>query len=182
MANQTQTENWKPVVGYTGLYEVSDIGNVRSLDRVYPDKNGRVRTYKGKVLSPATIGRGYKVVALCKEGKQSQKYIHKIIAESFLGHTPDGYNQVIDHIDDCRSNNSVENLQIISHRKNTSKGWKLKKNKTSSHIGVCRIKSREGIFQANIQLDGKNTYLGSFDSAWEYQMELYHYKSMNDKW
>src|SRR5699024_5494412 len=107
--NHNQPENWKPVVGYEGLYEVSDWGNVRSLARTVTRSDGRVRPFPSKVLSQGFSGeRERPLVALCKNGKQTTKWVHRLVAEAFLGPAPDGM-EACHRNDDCQDNRP-ENL------------------------------------------------------------------------
>lgn len=79
-------EIWKPIKGYDGLYEVSNNGRVRSLDRF--DSLGRL--HKGKRLKPSRTVHGYLFVSLNKMGETKQRYIHDIVAETFIGERPLG--------------------------------------------------------------------------------------------
>lgn len=78
-------ELWAPVVGYEGLYEVSDLGRVRSLDHF---KSGR--QFKGRKLKPAPNSGGYLTVGLCKNGSKLSKTVHCLVAAAFLGPRPEG--------------------------------------------------------------------------------------------
>lgn len=109
-------EIWRDVVGYKGCYQVSDLGNIRSLDRI--DYTGR--RLKGRILKPA-IACGYLVVNLSLNGKVKTLKVHQLVAITFLNHKPCGHKLVIDHIDNNKLNNSLENLQIITQRENSSK-------------------------------------------------------------
>ena len=81
-------EVWKDVVGYEGKYQVSNLGNVRSLDRYYPHNKGGQRLQPGKVLKPDVTHRGYATVILYKDAKISRKEIHTLVATAFLGKRP----------------------------------------------------------------------------------------------
>jgi hypothetical protein len=96
-------EHWRPVVGYEGFYEVSDRGQVRSLDRVVGHKQ-----LKGRILRPAPNGGGHLAVALCKNGSQSTKKVHSLVAEAFIGPRPDGME--VRHGRNGKLDNSLANL------------------------------------------------------------------------
>jgi len=101
-------EQWRPVVGYEGLYEVSDHGNVRSLDRNSPDHRGGVRKFKGRKLRPGRESNGKWLVGLCRDGKAHSARVHRLVAEAFLGPAPEGAE--VCHRDDNNDNNKLSNL------------------------------------------------------------------------
>jgi hypothetical protein len=109
-------EQWKAVVGYEGLYEASNLGNIRSIDRVAISNNGRTRALKGKVLVQVTTPDGYKRTQLNKDGKGKMYFSHRIVAEAFIENN-DNLPQV-NHIDGDKSNNIVTNLEWISRSDN----------------------------------------------------------------
>jgi NUMOD4 motif len=78
------TERWKSVVGYEGLYEVSDLGNVRSLNRIVKTVKGQ-RRFRGKVLKQLVRPDGYHVVALSREGKERPYRVHVLVRFLVLG-------------------------------------------------------------------------------------------------
>lgn len=83
-------EEWRPVVGYEGLYEVSDRGAVRSIDRVIARREHTV-TYKGRLLKPRHMApMGYETVGLSKNGRPRTIFVHVIVLEAFVGPRPDG--------------------------------------------------------------------------------------------
>lgn len=92
----TMTEMWLPVVGYEGLYDVSDEGNVRGLIR-------------GQMLSPGRSSNGYLTVSLSKGGKQTSHCIQYLVLEAFEGPRPEGLEAC--HWDDVGINNRRENLR-----------------------------------------------------------------------
>ena len=98
-------EEWRPVVGYEGLYEVSNTGRVRSVDRYVKTCYGSYRLHKGKVLSPGIRPDGYLVVSL----QYRMFRVHRLIAEAFLPN-PDNLPQV-NHKDEVKTNNCVGNLE-----------------------------------------------------------------------
>ena len=95
------TEIWKPVVGYEELYEVSNFGRVRSLDRI--DSNNH--PLKGVILKPYISNSGYLLVGLYKQQKRDRKLLHRLVAEAFI---PNPENKPeIDHINTIKTDNTV---------------------------------------------------------------------------
>lgn len=105
-------EEWRAVVGYEGVYEVSDKGGVRSLPR--HDRMGR--PVKGGPLSTKPGNIGYPVVSLWKNGEGTTVTVHSLVAEAFIGPRPEGMD--VAHRDGTRTNNSVENLRYLSRQDN----------------------------------------------------------------
>lgn len=103
-------EVWRPVVGYEGLYEVSDHGRVRS----YVSRWGK---RKKPVLLKGYIGKHYKTVMLCSNDHRAV-YIHRIVAEAFIPN-PENKREV-NHIDGNKLNNHKENLEWVCHSENMS--------------------------------------------------------------
>jgi hypothetical protein len=98
-------EVWQPVQGYEGLYEVSDQGRVRSLDRWSCEGQGR-RWIKERVLAPVTDKDGYQLVTI--KGKLLK--VHRLVMLSFCG-TPPEWATMVNHIDKDPSNNALSNLE-----------------------------------------------------------------------
>ena len=101
----TTHENWKAIPGYEGLYEVSDQGSVRSLDRL----NSLGHRRKGKFLSPGRGRDGHLRVNLCKNGKMESMYVHRLVLLAFVGPCPTG--MLACHWDDDPGNNHLSNLR-----------------------------------------------------------------------
>lgn len=140
-------EEWKCVIGYEGLYKVSNFGRIKSLNRL--DSMGRIveETIKSQHIGTT----GYPAITLSKEGKKKTKAVHQLVAESFLNHVPDNYNGVVNHLDNIKTNNRLDNLEVVSSRYNTQY--------SKSTEGVYE---RKGKFEVYIRIDGKKTYLGSY--------------------
>ena len=113
-------EEWRPVVGYEGRYEVSNLGRVRSVDRQVKVRNQYgftgSRVYPGKVLTPVH-GRGdYLMLHLSKDNKATNFSVHRLVAFAFVPN-PDNKPH-IDHIDGDRHNNLPENLRWCTCKEN----------------------------------------------------------------
>lgn len=109
-------EEWRTVKGYEGLYEVSSLGRVRSLDR-YDRMN---RFWKGRILNLHTGTGGYLFVALSSNGKEKNYLVHRLVAQAFLPN-PDNLPQV-NHRDEVKINNRVENLEWCDREYNINYG------------------------------------------------------------
>lgn len=121
-------EVWRTIQGYEGLYEVSNLGRVRSLDHY--DSLGRL--HMGVILKPQLDGRkNYLHVSL---GRHSMKQVHRLVAEAFLDN-PDGLPQV-NHKDENKTNNTVENLEWCSAKYNNNYGSKVGSKRGERHHGA----------------------------------------------
>lgn len=127
---QSTEERWLSVVGYEGLYEVSDQGRVRSLDREYTRRDG-VRTRRtGRVLKPVTNSSRRHQVYLCVPGeKQKPQQVHRLVLEAFVGPCPEGMEAC--HWDDNPANNVLSNLRWDSREGNYRD---RKRNGIKNHI------------------------------------------------
>jgi hypothetical protein len=151
-------ETWQDIKDYEDLYKISDKGHVKSLDRYTKTKGGVLKLIKGKTLKPSIDTHGYYKVSLSKFGKVSTQKVHKLVAIAFLGHIPCKQKIVVDHINNNRLDNCVENLQLISQRENTSKD---KTEGSSKYTGV-RWSVNSSRWLAAIRIEDKLVHLGSF--------------------
>ena len=113
-------EEWRPVVGFEGYYEVSSLGRVRSLDRVGVDSRGRDRFRKGRTLKPGVASNGYDTVNLGvhEASIPRRNYtIHRLVCEAFHGAMP-FQGAVARHLNDVRGDNRAENLSWGSSKDN----------------------------------------------------------------
>lgn len=116
----TEEEVWKDVKGYEGHYQVSNLGNARSLDREVLNQ-GVVQPIKGRILK-AGIRNGYKSVVFSLNGKVKNHSMHRLVAEAFIDNE---YNlPVVNHIDENKLNNAVNNLEWCTQRENILKSSK----------------------------------------------------------
>ena len=158
-----ELEIWKDIPGYDGLYQVSSLGNVKSLPREWVAGKGGFRKHEGKILKGSTSSSGYMMVVLYFNGNKKSYLIHQLVAISFLNHIPNCFELVIDHINDNKLDNRVENLQIVSQRFNA---FKTQGKYSSKYKGVCWDKKCNK-WRSQITINGKRKYLGLFNCELE---------------
>jgi hypothetical protein len=109
-------KKWRPVVGYYGYYEVSNLGNVRSLARVVVDNIGRRRIFDARMLSTNALVKGYRSVALWADNEGERVYVHRVVLEAFVGPCPSGME--CRHEDGDRLNPRLTNLSWGTPKQN----------------------------------------------------------------
>ena len=107
---------WKDVIGYEGHYQVSNMGQVRSLDMYLTCRNGTKRLHKGRIKPLYKNNRGYITVGLCKECKTHRTLVHRLVAEAFVDNTEN--KPQVNHIDGDISNNRADNLEWATDNEN----------------------------------------------------------------
>lgn len=142
-------EIWKDIDGFEGYYQISNLGNVKSLDRILKD-NGGIFIKRGNYRKLAEQA-GYKRVSLYKNDKDRKFMVHRLVAQAFI---PNPNNKpFIDHIDGNRANNKVDNLRWVTHSENmknpitvlrkSEAGKRLGDVRRQCAVGKCRIKCIE---------------------------------------
>ena len=101
-------EIWKDVVGFDGIYKISSLGRLKSVERVIERKNNSNYVQSEKIINGSNHN-GYLFTTLRKNNKKAQKFIHVLVAESFLGEKPNGFD--VCHSDGNRLNNCINNLR-----------------------------------------------------------------------
>ena len=154
-------EVWKDVPDYKGHYQVSNLGNIRSI------KFNKIKKIKHLI----STSKRWRVNLYIKGKKPStNNRISVLVAEAFLNHKRSGHKLVVDHIDNNKTNDNLYNLQIITQRQNLTKD---RKNRTG-YTGVNKVGNR---FYAGIKIGKKSIWLGSYKTPEEasnaYQKKLY---------
>ena len=144
-------EHWKAIAGYEGIYEVSDLGRVKSLNYNH--------TGNEKILKPGKAAGGYLFVILCKDCHTKHLLVHRIVAEAFILN-PQGL-ETVNHKDEVKTNNTVSNLEWMSIKDNNNYGTH---NKRSSEARL-----NHPAFSKKVQMFDKSTgeLLATFPSIHE---------------
>lgn len=103
------TEEWLPVVGWEESYEVSDMGNVRSISRTIVGKDGVAKPFTGSTVTPVVTPKGYLQVRLWKYNKPNSIYVHKLVLEAFVGKRPEEY--ACRHLNGVPADNRLVNIE-----------------------------------------------------------------------
>lgn len=161
VGNMEQKEEWKPIIGYEGLYEVSNYGRVRSLTRTIVRSDGRIQTFKGVILSGTMHNRGYRDVVLTKDGISTRYLIHRLVATAFI---PNPYNKPeLDHINTIRTDNRVENLRWVTRRENCANNITRKRIYDRANSSVVKEKILSTKVKNNSRLAPKRVYQFTID-------------------
>lgn len=127
-----EKEIWKDIKGYENLFQVSNLGNVRSLDKTITTKDGKIVTYKGRQFKNEYTDRdGYHKVGLTHCGKYKTVHVHRLVAIAFLGE-PNDKTLVVNHIDSNPGNNRIENLEWVTQQQNCLHSFNFGKRKENS--------------------------------------------------
>lgn len=176
-----ENEIWKDVVDFEGYYQVSNLGRFRSLDRVVIRKDGANHTVKGGVLKGTTKSGhdGYVTVALNKGEVRITRKLHRLIAIAFM--PIDNYkNMDVNHIDFDRTNNTLSNLEWVTHQENikhSSDAGRYKDNTKGCRNGRAGYTKEEIKYIRSLYDSGK--------TVMEVVSELFpglDYKQRKNKW
>lgn len=138
--NMCNEEIWKDVQGYEGIYQVSNFGRVKSLPRKVLNWNSN-RYLKETILTQSTTKcRDYPIIRLCKDGKIKYISVHRLVATTFI---PNPNNlPMINHKDEVKTNNRVDNLEWCDHKYNVNYGTGIQRGAQSRGKAIEMIDSR----------------------------------------
>jgi len=164
-------EVWEPIKGYQGFYEISNLGKVRSVFRY----DGRAYKH-GKILTPWLSKPGrYAMITLWKNNKKKHLTLHRLVWDHFGNKSRNGQLLQVDHIDENKTNCSINNLQLLTTRQNVSKSIRHKKIAKSPFIGIYWKRDKQR-WIARLRLGKKIIYLGS--SKIESEAALFYQKKL----
>lgn len=118
--NNLEGEEWRDVVGYEGKYQVSSYGRVKSLI----DEYGH---YREKIMKQCFNKFGYLRVGIRKDGKQKNCPVHRLVAIAFIPNPNPNNFKCVNHKDECKTNNCVDNLEWCDHKYNNIYGTRLER-------------------------------------------------------
>ena len=166
------TEIWKDIPGFEGMYQASNLGNIKSLSRKVDNRY----MLQERVLKPALNAQGYLFVVLCKKGKTFDKRVNRLVAEAFI---PNPYKKTyVNHKNEIKTDNNVENLEWMTPKENSNYSVKKIKqySKNNEYIKTWNnleiIKEQLEIDKGNIIkcCQGKRQTAGGY--RWEYGKSL----------
>lgn len=155
------TEQFKSIKDYEGLYEISNFGRVKALEKTwYTGMYYGVKRHQSEKILKTQMGTGDYLHVLLHNGTSRKSVdVHTLVWDAFGDKPREEKNFQIDHKDNNKQNNYADNLQLLTHRENTTKGWlNKKKYNLPTGIKICGKK-----FQARIGINKKQIHLGTFD-------------------
>lgn len=120
MSEINMTEIWKDIKGYEGLYQVSNIGRVKSLERTVIRKNGRKQTIRERILKRSANQDGYLQIDLYDSYGKKRFAVHRLVCEAF--HQNPKNKPCVNHIDEDKTNNTASNLEWCTAKENCNHG------------------------------------------------------------
>lgn len=148
-----EQEKWKAVKGFEGVYDVSSLGRVRSLDRIV---SGDKRSFKkkGKILNPSVDSKGYFYFKIRDAGKKREERrnvrVHRLVMEAFCGASK----EVVDHVNGDKKDNRLSNLKYVTMRENTYKDLSKKED------NYIYLDKRKNFYSVYIKINNKKFYVG----------------------
>ena len=175
---EVEKEIWRNISGYPG-YQVSNKGNVKSLERNVKRKNGSICTIKEKILKPGKTSDNYLYVCLCKDNKRKNIFVHRLVGYAFV-QNDSIFNTYINHKNEIKSDNRAENLEWCDNMYNNnygSRNERISKSKSKSvkcletdkiYPSVSEVQKQLGFSQCNLSrcCNGKRNTCGNYHWKW----------------
>lgn len=169
-----KNEIWKDIKGYEGFYQVSNLGNVRSI-AVRRSLHGKVYIIKRiRPMTPTDNGNGYLMIQLKADNRRKPVGVHRLVAEAFLPKIPG--KEVIHHKDHDGHNNSVDNLEWVTQQENIDASKHLMKKAkgrcATTNTGEKYIREKNGRYRLVIRAFGVDKGFSTIDDAIEYRESI----------
>ena len=153
-----ENEIWRDIEGYEGLYQVSNMGRVKTIERIFTDSKGREYKIISQIKQIFKTKNGYIRVKLWKNGKSKNFLVHRLVAIAFIDN-PNNF-RCVNHKDENKENNYVENLEWCDHKYNVNFGnHKIKVSNTQ--------KNRKDLSKPIIQIDLEGNIINQYPSIKE---------------
>lgn len=152
-----ENEIWKDIPNYEGLYQASNLGRIKSLERFRKGANGSLVTVKEKILKPQIDGIDYYGVCLYKQSIKKTCKIHRLVWLAFNGPIPEGLQ--VNHINEIKADNRLENLNLMTAKENTN--W-----------GSRNERAAKKLSKVVLQFDLNDNFIKEYQSAHQVEREL----------
>ena len=181
-------EIWKDIKGFEGIYQASNLGRVKSLERFRKGKNGSLVTVKERILKPKLTNRGYYRVDLWKQSIGKHYKVHRLVWEAFNGSIPEGLQ--VNHINEVKTDNRLSNLNLMTCKENTNWGTGIERGhkkqingKTSKPVlqftledilikeypSINQVERELGFAQPNISACCNGKQKTAYNYIWKYK-------------
>ena len=179
-----EIEIWKDIPNYEGIYQASNLGRIKSLERI----DVRGHRVKEKILKPSRDRYGYYQVILCKNSKLKAYRVHRLVWSAFNGQIPE--NMQVNHINEIKSDNRLENLNLMTCKENINYGTGIERRVKKRINGKCskpvlqftldnilikeypsikQVERETGFAQGNICNCCKGRYKQAYGYKWKYK-------------
>ena len=179
-----EIEIWKDIPIYEGIYQASNLGRIKSLERI----DVRGHRVKEKILKPSRDRYGYYQVVLCKNSKLKAYRVHRLVWSAFNGQIPE--NMQVNHINEIKSDNRLENLNLMTCKENINYGTGIERRVKKRINGKCskpvlqftldnilikeypsikQVERETGFAQGNICNCCKGRYKQAYGYKWKYK-------------
>lgn len=178
-----EKEIWKDIPNYEGLYQASNLGRIKSLERFRKGENGSLASVKERILKPSINHKGYYRVALWKNSIPKRCLVHRLVWEAFNGTIPEGLQ--VNHISERKSENRLSNLNLMTPKENCNWGtgierqakklskvvlqFDLNDNFIKEFPSLMQVYRELGFNQGNISKCCKGKYKTAYGFKWRYK-------------
>lgn len=156
-----EKEIWKDILGFEGLYQASNLGRIKSLERFRKGKNGSSVPVKERIFKPSINRNGYYQVCLHKQSIQKTYRVNRLIYEAFNGLIPE--NMQVNHINEIKTDNRLSNLNLMTCKENCNWGTGIERCAKKLINGKCS--------KTVLQFDLQDNFIKEYHSAKQVERE-----------